>query len=118
MKPAVVSKFNDKLASRPSTQRPIPEEREGEDEGYEGPQKQLTKASLELTKEETIDSEDSSLEMESEGEEVDIPMMEVAQLGPGKSFGELALIQNKPRMATIKCIEGTTFATLDKYDYE
>ena len=43
---------------------------------------------------------------------------EVAQLGVGKSFGELALIHRKPRMATVRCIEGTHFATLGKYDYE
>eukprot|EP00347_Sterkiella_histriomuscorum_P005721 403355524 len=43
---------------------------------------------------------------------------EVAQLGPGKSFGELALIQNKPRAATIRCYQETHFATLDKFDYE
>lgn len=41
----------------------------------------------------------------------------MAQLGPGKSFGELALIHSKPRMATIHCIVGTHFATLGKFDY-
>lgn len=30
--------------------------------------------------------------------------IEVIRLGIGKSFGELALINNKPRAATIKCI--------------
>ncbi len=43
---------------------------------------------------------------------------EVAQLSAGKSFGELSLIQHKPRIATIRTLEGTHFATLDKYDYE
>ena len=43
---------------------------------------------------------------------------EVAQLGAGKSFGELALTINKPRMATARCFLETHFATLDKYDYE
>ena len=45
-------------------------------------------------------------------------MREVAILHSGKSFGELGLIRNKPRAATIKCIEDSHFATLDKYDYE
>ena len=39
-------------------------------------------------------------------------------LGVGKSFGELALTHNKPRMATIRCLKDTHFATLDKHDYE
>ena len=30
--------------------------------------------------------------------------LEVVRLTSGKSFGELALIKNKPRAATIKCI--------------
>lgn len=30
---------------------------------------------------------------------------EVKQISKGNSFGELALISNKPRAATIKCIE-------------
>ena len=42
---------------------------------------------------------------------------EVAKLGAGKSFGELALISNKPRMATIRTQGFTTFATLDKNSY-
>lgn len=45
-------------------------------------------------------------------------MREVATLGPGKSFGELALIRHKPRAATIRCLQDTHFATLDKHDYE
>jgi CRP-like cAMP-binding protein len=45
-------------------------------------------------------------------------MRETITLGPGKSFGELALIMRKPRAATIRCLEDTHFATLDKVDYE
>ena len=41
----------------------------------------------------------------------------MAVLGSGKSFGELALINMKPRMATIRCEENTKFAILDKYEY-
>ena len=45
-------------------------------------------------------------------------MKEVAQLGKGKSFGELALITSKPRAATITCLEDTDLAILDKTNYE
>ena len=44
--------------------------------------------------------------------------MQVGQLTAGRSFGELALISNKPRAATIRCSEPTHFATLDKNAYE
>jgi CRP-like cAMP-binding protein len=42
----------------------------------------------------------------------------VATLGPGCSFGELALMNSKPRAATIRTIEDSVFATLDKEDYK
>lgn len=45
-------------------------------------------------------------------------MREAAILEAGKSFGELALIMQKPRAATITCIDFTDFATLDKTDFE
>jgi CRP-like cAMP-binding protein len=35
----------------------------------------------------------------------------------GQSFGELALINSKPRAATIKCPSDTHFAVLSKLDY-
>lgn len=45
-------------------------------------------------------------------------LREVSILGPGKSFGELALITDKPRMATIYTIDRTLIlATLKKSDY-
>jgi CRP-like cAMP-binding protein len=43
--------------------------------------------------------------------------IEIATLGAGKSFGDLALIGSKPRMASIRCIEDTHFAVLSKQDY-
>jgi CRP-like cAMP-binding protein len=43
---------------------------------------------------------------------------EVATKGTGEFFGELALIDNKPRSATIKCITPCFFATLDKTSYD
>lgn len=39
-------------------------------------------------------------------------------LKSGKSFGELALIKNKPRAATIKCTEECHIASMSKADYE
>lgn len=36
----------------------------------------------------------------------------------GDSFGEYALITNKPRSATVKCTENTHFAVLEKQDYQ
>lgn len=42
---------------------------------------------------------------------------EVSKLSEGKTFGELALIIHKPRMATIKCETNAYFAVLGKYDF-
>lgn len=44
-------------------------------------------------------------------------LQEVLQLGKGASFGELALEQNKPRAASILCVQDTHFAVLKKSDY-
>ncbi|KAL4489282.1 hypothetical protein ABPG72_006346 [Tetrahymena utriculariae] len=44
-------------------------------------------------------------------------LMLVKKLKEGKSFGELALIYNKPRLATIKCSKKCTFAVLEKNQY-
>lgn len=41
----------------------------------------------------------------------------VAILVSGNSFGELALINDEVRKATIKCATDCYFATLDKSDY-
>lgn len=41
-------------------------------------------------------------------------LTEVKILGGGSAFGELALIENKPRAATIRCKENCHFAVLDK----
>ena len=43
---------------------------------------------------------------------------DVAKLGDGLSFGELALIQSKPRMATIRTEIFTHFAILDKNSFQ
>ena len=44
-------------------------------------------------------------------------MIEVAKLKTGSSFGELALINNEPRKATIMCLTDCFFAVLEKEDY-
>ena len=44
--------------------------------------------------------------------------VEAVTMKSGKSFGELALIKNKPRAATIKCLENCNFAVMSKYDYQ
>ena len=43
---------------------------------------------------------------------------EVAKLGDGKSFGELALLHNKQRAASIVTLEDTCFATMDRHSFE
>ena len=42
----------------------------------------------------------------------------VGELGPGSSFGELALLHETKRRATIVCKENSEFLTLDKPDFE
>lgn len=41
-------------------------------------------------------------------------LMKVKVLEKGESFGEQALISNKPRLATVICEENTHFAVLSK----
>jgi CRP-like cAMP-binding protein len=45
-------------------------------------------------------------------------MVDIARLEGGSSFGELALIDGKPRFSTIKCTERTHFLTIHREDYE
>ncbi len=47
-------------------------------------------------------------------EQNEIVLTEVKTLGPGSSFGELALLDNRMRSAMIKCKEECEFAVLDK----
>jgi CRP-like cAMP-binding protein len=44
--------------------------------------------------------------------------MEVAICSEGSSFGELALLKNKPRTATIRCKTDTHCAVIDKESYQ
>lgn len=43
--------------------------------------------------------------------------IDLVRLGPGACFGELALIDGKPRMATIKCLTRCHFLILNRDDY-
>ena len=44
--------------------------------------------------------------------------LDVVKLCSGKSFGELALINDAPRAATIQCLTNCFFATLGRKDYQ
>ncbi len=44
-------------------------------------------------------------------------LSEIKVLTAGSSFGERALIDNKPRSITVRCKEECHFAVLDKKDY-
>ena len=44
--------------------------------------------------------------------------VEVTELGPGASFGELALLQNAPRAASILCKDRTVLAVLKKEHFD
>lgn len=48
----------------------------------------------------------------------DMEYQELVTLHKGQSFGELALMNNKPRAATIRWAEPTKFAVLNKLDYQ
>jgi len=45
-------------------------------------------------------------------------MIDAARLSGGASFGELALLDGKPRMATIKALTNCHIMTITKQDYE
>eukprot|EP00930_Biecheleria_cincta_P021559 TRINITY_DN15948_c0_g5_i1.p1 TRINITY_DN15948_c0_g5~~TRINITY_DN15948_c0_g5_i1.p1 ORF type:complete len:603 (+),score=84.15 TRINITY_DN15948_c0_g5_i1:15-1823(+) len=46
------------------------------------------------------------------------PGDKVAQIGHGHMFGELALMNDKPRAATVKCLTDCTFVTINKASFE
>ena len=46
--------------------------------------------------------------------ENDLEIKKIKTIGQGCSFGELALMENKPRAATIICEEDCHFAILEK----
>jgi len=61
-------------------------------------------------------AEDHTLQMAVAAEE-DQVLVQVAKLVDGSSFGELALIEQKPRAATIRCLQSCHLMVLTKADY-
>lgn len=47
----------------------------------------------------------------------DTTLTEIAQLNSGQSFGELSLLKNQPRTATVVCMQSCYFMTLSKENY-
>ena len=47
----------------------------------------------------------------------EVEMREIGIIKEGSAFGELALIGNKPRAASIQCVEDSYFAVLNKTEY-
>lgn len=60
----------------------------------------------------------SIMQTSNEIEEDGLRFQKVSELRSGQMFGELALISNKPRAATIKCITDTHFAVLDRRTFQ
>jgi CRP-like cAMP-binding protein len=44
--------------------------------------------------------------------------VQVAELGPGGAFGEMGLIEDMPRSATVVAVEPTECALLAKWDFQ
>lgn len=51
-------------------------------------------------------------------ERVEVTLTEIKVLLAGAAFGELALMEKKPRAATIRCKEDSCFAVLDKRNFD
>ena len=49
---------------------------------------------------------------------MDPQSVDIGRVGAGGSFGALALIDGKPRMATFKCLLRTHFLVLSKQDWK
>lgn len=55
-----------------------------------------------------------NLPLEKKWTENELEIKKIKTIGQGGSFGELALMENKPRAATIICEEDCHFAVLEK----
>jgi CRP-like cAMP-binding protein len=50
-------------------------------------------------------------------DEKDDGFFTIAKLKEGSSFGEMALINNKLRMATVRCLKNSNFMVISKESY-
>lgn len=66
---------------------------------------------------EADDHQDKATRKLKQSEEFQKRYIEINTLTAGKSFGDLALLGSKPRMASIRCLEDTHFAVLTKHDF-
>lgn len=64
-----------------------------------------------------VDTIDSAEKRYAEWSNLSKRYIEINILGTGKSFGDLALLGSKPRMASIRCLEDTHFAVLSKSNF-
>ena len=64
------------------------------------------------------DDDDQNYNYPEDNEDEETVFIEVAQLHTGKSFGELALITNKPRAARIKAITECHCAVMTKVEFD
>ena len=69
---------------------------------------------LNLSREDTQRYAKAKLEIENQPKW----FIEVAKLSAGQSFGELALINDAPRAATVYCLSECIFAVIERKDYE
>jgi CRP-like cAMP-binding protein len=63
------------------------------------------------------DSGDRFYIVESGRCEIWIDGEKVAEVGPGGGFGEIALLRDVPRTATVKAVEETRLLALDRDDF-
>eukprot|EP00347_Sterkiella_histriomuscorum_P008621 403344394 len=64
-----------------------------------------------------VNDEIENEQSEEDMDEFWLRYIEISQLQTGQSFGDLALIEQKPRMASIRCLTETHFAVLSKKDF-
>ena len=83
------------------------------EETKENSQKLLKKSSTEFSLEKLKKRKTKNID-----EEHEITDVEVKLLTAGDSFGELALLENKPRAATVICKENCHFATIEKQYFD
>jgi len=71
---------------------------------------------LDLNKKDTTKLMKFNVEEKEQGD--DYWWMDIKMLTPGQSFGELALLNDAPRAATIRCNQECYFATIQREEWE